>query len=695
MVKTIILTLSLLCASLSYHGHVWGAEPPPPPEEDADVPLLSQEEMLQLSGSATLKEPASTVISSLLSLGYQSVMNSDNGYHAFPYADLKSGMTADGSLSLQSAEFSGSFLGTFRSERDYHVDLTAERGADYRFQAEAASFRHNLPTLVYDWSPFPLFTYGTVTPVQSDSSRQYGVTLRQQQGSFRLKPFTYPFHLFLEGRRYQKEGVTQLRFADILLDTEPKTLTTRSRLINREVTEGTLGIDAHIGYFDLANTFQVRDSSDNQGIPRDSYLAHSDPFSGASLSSGGMLQHNEEPDSLFWMNTARIHTSISGGLVGALSWSYGKRESRSKVVDITNTSEPETIIQNISADLSYTPLPTFSASAKFRRESVENHAPLSVTRLNGGADTVSGDQIATPLPVDYTRTSLITSLMYRPVSTLTAKVEYRGDFLARKGVRNDGVDPWLFVYAGSLRQTEERHKGILSLISRPVQAVRLKGQYSITDVNHPLYGTTPDMRYEGELQALYTRPDGAGGALTFRDQRDVADDRSTLPQQGFHRNQQSLTLAGHLVLPSLRINASCAYLRNSSDRDTLIGTETGTAAVPSEYLSLVRIFAIDAAYQLSPQVALSAGYQQVRGTGTYSPDPATITIDSTTTGTTDGLSDLSSVRTVEHDLSAKISVKLSERINTALDYRYKVLNDQDSPQDASAHLIMAQIGMTW
>jgi hypothetical protein len=99
---------------------------------------------------------------------------------------------------------------------------------------------------------------------------------------------------------------------------------------------------------------------------------------------------------------------------------------------------------------------------------------------------------------------------------------------------------------------------------------------------------------------------------------------------------------------------------------------------------------------LSEQVDISAGYLQVRGSSAFTPEFQTIQITTTTTGDTSGIAELSRTHAVEHEVTSRIDYRITENIQSSVEYLYRVVYDHvDSSLNGGAHQIVATLGFKW
>lgn len=629
-----------------------------------------------------------------LSLGYRSPADTLRPWMALPHAEFSAGpaVTLTGSRTGESGILDLSI--GYLSDRDYLVSLSADRVARYRLAGTLESFRTTRSPLDTLWQPFTLTTI-TFDPFDGFDRQTAETTIRQNEVSSRLKPFDYPFHLDLFARTYEKSGVSQLRYADVLFTGEPNSIGSVRRDLDRRVSEFGAGFDAHLGYLDLVNSFRFMTFRDEKDTPRDPFVSRS--RNGTPWRSAALLQHNEDPEGHFWMNTTRIHTSISGGLVGALSWSFGKRRSDSEITDVVIPSLPETTVNNLTADISWQPLPASHVAVTYRREEVDSSYPAVVTRIGGAADTVNGDQVVTPPPLDYVRETLIGGMLWHVLPRTTLKTEYRGEFTRREGGRNGSTASWIESYASTRLHREEKHRWSVSLQARPLVPLRLRGEYALTGVTNPFYATTPDERSESIVSVGYDPDPRTSFLLDYRRARETADADGVRDRRGFDRESDTVD-ATATISPNERVtlSASLSYYRDRIDGPLAASIGGGNSlSFPASHTQTARVYSLRGGWRFIPPATVSAGYSRTIGDLSFNTGTVTTTLFGSP-ASSDGIGSLASRRLVDHEFSTNLDVEVNETVSWNVSWQFvRSVDRLDPSQEGYAHLLSAMISCRW
>ena len=260
----------------------------------------------------------------------------------------------------------------------------------------------------------------------------------------------------------------------------------RSRSVSRETHEGKIGFDSHLGPVDLIYSFQLRQFINKSQQLRDNFFPRND-FSGGVLNRGGLQEHNEDPESRNFAHTVKMHTSLAGGIVGAASVTYGKRDNLSKLNDTKGADSTSLNQRSLAGDLVYTPFKELSFGVKYRRQEINNDNPTTVT------NSFFADGILMVRPSISTEKDIIlATMLFRPINILTIKGEYKGEFLHRDLTHySDASLNWY------LNENQKTHKGSISAVSRPLKGLRLSARYGYTSTDHPSYGISSAQKHEG------------------------------------------------------------------------------------------------------------------------------------------------------------------------------------------------------
>ena len=78
-----------------------------------------------------------------------------------------------------------------------------------------------------------------------------------------------------------------------------------------------------------------------------------------------------DPDSKYVASTLKAHTSLSGGVVGAASFTIGERENRTDLSDV-RFAQSETDFYKATGDLTLIPSPRWTLNFRYRMLDMDN-----------------------------------------------------------------------------------------------------------------------------------------------------------------------------------------------------------------------------------------------------------------------------------------------------------------------------------
>jgi hypothetical protein len=615
--------------------------------------------------------------------GYRFFSLNGAGGRAAEYEYLHSNPDLAGMYNYLGPDTKFSFEGGYLNDKDYHGELVYDHKGIYRFDLRTESLFHNLD---HEQLFSPGFALGgnSYLPDDRDPGALYGIRVEQNQARFRYKFNRLPVHLNLGYWRMVKEGTAQLRFSDHAFEGTPNTIYAETRGINNQTHEGRVGLDSHLGLFDLTYNFLIREFRDQAAIPADvSYIARPAPIPGP----GGIFQHNENPDSRFYSHKIGLHTSMSGGLVGAISYAYGKRQNLSTLADVSGANQVSDTTQTIAGDLSYTPCTYFSLAVKYRRYDVDRDTPAAIFYAPGTSQVVPVRQA-----IDTRKNTVTATAIYHPVALLTLKGEYKGDYLSR-----DNLGSWIEpgrIATQTYPENSTTHTGSLTLLSRPLKGVRAKLQYNYTNSDNPAYANLPEEKHEGSFLIGYNTTSNWGVTASTRISR-ASSNHATIttivPDPAIPVNPANTTTyrmpkntgvthatISAWIVPIKRLTLSGSYglLRKSSDQEVLFaGIQSGSIAA-ANYTQQAQIFAVNGVYHHDERLDLSLGLQQVRSTADFDPSYISFITGTNSVNDTGDVRDITQLKTIESSLAARADYHLTSNVTCTLEYTFRDYDDK-------------------
>jgi len=642
-------------------------------------------------------------------IGYSFVEVRGYGGRATPYGFLHS--SRSGGLFYRTLEKDGNFEleGNFLNENDYHGDLLIDYRGDYRLHLRTEALFHNLDRELLFSQPFtssrvdpPLLGQPATYTSFQDPATDYGITVTQDLAEFRYRLHNFPLHVNLGYWRLVREGTQQLRYADTGFEGDTNRIVAEARQIRQVTQEGRLGVDAHLGWIDVIYDFKVRAFEDQKAIPTANYLPRNSGFgSVATLESvGGLRQHNENPDSIFFSNTVKLHTSLSGGIVGSASYSVEQRENLSRLTDTVGIKHAQVNLQNAAGDFVYTPCREFSLAVKYRRQELENDNRGLLLSKN----FVDPQQSVKP-PVDSSKDVVLVNLAFKPLAGLTFNTEYRGEMVHRDHVSDlPSATTW------ALPANSATQKGSLALLYHPNKGVRLTAKYAYATTDHPAYGNSYEQSHEGQLLATYTASRW-GASANVRARREWNDNvehfivspppfsdpvgwSASGPLSRTRAAEDANLSVWVAPVKRLTLSANYAWLSNSVDQAVLFtGVALGSEAA-TNYLSRAHVYGINANLAASEDLDLALSLQQIRSQSEFTPQAVSFTIP----GNTAGIRDITRQDTVISSAAWRGEYRFTRQFSGKLEYSlqdYHERNQAYSYQNGTVHAVVAYLTAKW
>jgi hypothetical protein len=638
-------------------------------------------------------------------LGYNLISVDGYGGRASEYGFLHS--SAAGGLFYRTMKKEGNFEleGDYLNEHDYHGDLLIDYRGDYRLHLRTESLYHNLDRELLFSPNFQAGRADLPAPAtalyqaQQDPSQNYGVSVTQDLAEFRYRLHNFPLHVNLGYWRLVKAGTVQQRFADTAFEGATNTIFAQARGVERQTQEGHLGLDTHLGWVDFMYDFRVRVFRDQLATPTASFAPRTD-FLGNPLVSGGVQQHNEDPDSRFFSHTVKLHTSLSGGVVGSASYSIDRRENLSRLADTSGVKHTGVNLQNAAGDFVYTPCKEFSLALKYRRQQLDNTDREAVSNINFA---VPG-QVVKP-PVDSTKDVAIATLSFKPRKELTLVGEYRGEVLNRDHVAGS---PSLSAWA--LPEDSATQKGSLAVLYHPSKGMRVTGKYSYESTDHPSYGTSFQQKHQGQFLASYTAAQwGVTANLTARrewnDQvvhflvdapfSDPAGYTASTPLSRDRATENANLGVWFTPLERVTLSANYAYLRSRVEQGVLFtGVASGSEA-GANFTTSSQVYGVNASCAATEKLDLSLMLQQIRSASAFTPQDTSFT---TVPGDTSGIREITRQDTVISSASARGEYRFTRLWSSSLEYTLQDYNEKNpvySAYNGTVHAVVAYLTAKW
>lgn len=615
-----------------------------------------------------------------------------------------------------------------RDEHDYLGELDLSYHQLLRLNVQAEGLVHNLDHFPYspglEARPPAEFNNDLRADFRDhDPGQDYKLDVDIYQAHLRGKLPTWPAHVNLNYWRLERQGKQQLRFVDENCAGACH-LQSTTREVDRVTEEVKIGLDTHLGWFDIALEQVFREFQEKADPPRDSFDTHGSDGKPETRPAGDYL-HDVVPDSRFVETKVQANTAIDGGLVGMASLSVGERENRSDL----DTVEAEMRFCKASGDVSYTPGEHWTVNFRYRLLDLDTEKAdqISSEGLNPERQPVSIR--ATPR---VQRGFYATSVSYRPVRALTLKADYNREDIERDttgpasehetNYRLDNPEPADIDPYWELPEKESIDRFRLGFFSRllPRSALKINGWGEYRSSNDPAYGTSFERGGEGFLSLSYNPRLNWGVTANLRaikeqnedykltqfaagDPVDVDLDRT--------REQENLT-AGFWVSPVEKVNFgfNYGYLRTEIVQDLLFGSPANPAdpAGPTdyaihdendEYSQHVQTLSASISWQMFDPLGLQLEGYHIRSMAEFSPDffrESVFYSLGTASASSADLADISEVDIRQNGMRVRFDWQMAKEWKSGLEYTYDDYDSKNSDVfDGIAQTYMASLSRIW
>jgi len=633
--------------------------------------------------------------------GYRFITPDGPTAAASPYGRNRSGMTGAAAAGTLGRDLKLTVDGSFLHEDDYHAELFFDYGGLVRFHAESVTLWHNLLREQID--------PGTLTLLRLDQDENYGVRSSINQADTRLKLGNNPFHLNLGFWELKREGYEQLRFSDHYFGAGASSVITGSNRIDRSTREGRVGLDAHLGLFDLSYAFRIRDFTN--AVPA--------PLYGYGNTGGGALvpgtqAHDVIPDSRVTSHTVKLFSDLSGGLVGSASYTLTRRENTGGRAETVPAGRPSDILHSAAGDLTYTPSKRHSFAVKYRHREIDRDTPASlyypysqIPATPPGVYTATPGQLLVRPAASSTKDTLTVSATFRPAPKVIYRLEYNAELEARDRVR-DAQAP-----AGSPTalhsDSRQTHTGTATFYWRPVNGLKLNASYSYATCDEPAYGASFSDQHIGKLLLTYAvngkwgvsgnysarYESGTNSAFTV-DQNNLRAATYDMPRR--HHTDSCNTSLWFSPFERLTVTANYSFLETETDQSLLFASLIADPApvVASSYNSSSHVYGIDAVYAAAETLDISLAFQQVRSQSTFRvPDRSFTLAGVSGVFNTAGITDLTRLDTTETGVSARADWRITALLGCSLDYSFRMYESGQPGYDGSVHSTTATLKARW
>jgi len=597
-----------------------------------------------------------------LSLGYRSI--TDRGSTAAgEYEYLKSGPI--GGLDMEWDPLPHRFVleSTFLNTHDYFGELDYAYKDVVLLSGYMRDTFHNLNHYRFG-ADDPLTLSPSFTDLNPDDL--YGISNQFRRAFLRLKAPDFPFHVYAEVRTVDREGTIQQRYLRELSGGLAKV--SKTRVIDWNTEELRVGANSHLGPVELDYSHtEKRFEAIEEKVLSDTY--------NAGQPTEFAVPHNAVPDLESSWDTLKLHTTYSGKVVLAGTYSSGDRKNK----DSTATAK----FTNTAGDLTFMPVTSTLFVLKYRHYDLDLTNPATADNFTSA--------IATPVSVrdslSSSRDVVTGSLRYRVTDSLTVKGEYGTDTTDRTRGLAGSPDYWLV----PLSTTKSTAK--LGVTYRIAKKMTFRASYTAVSVDNPAYATDPAKSgaVRGSLSWMplnwFNMLLSYGKDFVFATKHDPLG----APLAGGSHDaahDQALASMTFLVGKRSSITASFAHYQNQVTQSVTQVGGTGAFALDNgvPYNDVANMGSLSATVAPASGVNITASGSKCSSRGNFRLAGAN----------TAGIAELSDLKVIDSVYAAGIEMQHTRNLGSEIRYQYRNYDDQvDNSQDGRVKTVLGTLSLKW
>jgi hypothetical protein len=510
----------------------------------------------------------------------------------------------------------------------------------------------------------------------------------------RIKPGNNPLHVNLGYWEMTRDGYQQLIFADSLRggNSTNNLVFSSVKRIDSITREGSVGADAHLGPINLAYDFLIRDFANNAPDNRDQFI-------GRPGLAAGVQAHDVTPDSRVTSHTIKLYSDLSGGLVGSAAYTLTQREDTAPHGDTVPVSRPSDTLQSVAGDLSYSPFKELSMALKYRRTQINRESPATINSpfslippTPALVNTATQGVLLVRPSSNTVNDTLVFSTVLRPMPKTVYLLEYRAELESRDNLTNPQA---LGNPASLLSDSRRTHTGKAGFTWKPYNGIKFNATYSYATSDNPAYPSSFSERHDGQALLSYTVNGKWGMTASYLGRVERTENSAATSTAQFilpRESRSNSANASFWFSPQERLTLTASYSFLQSDMDQTMLFTTTVAPAATNYRSTAHVYGIDAVYAATKEMDLSLSFQQVFSDARF--DVQNV-VDSTSTLSTAGITDLTRLATTETGLAARADWRISRHFGCSLGYSFR-LYDSGVPQfDGSVHETMLALTARW
>lgn len=493
----------------------------------------------------------------------------------------------------------------------------------------------------------------------TDAGKDYGRETGMNSLFLRLKTPHYPFHVYFDGWRSQREGAVQQRSLQGSGWYTGIVRASQRRDIDIKTLKYTAGVNAHLGPVE-ADYSHSQKSSDINGdnVLYDSYGAN-------TFRAAGTYPHNLIPETREFSDTFKLHTSYTGKLVASASVSLKERENResgAKADYFTGTGA-----------VTWMPKPRVAFFLRYNRREARVENGDTATIVNT-LNPLNSYTFAIRQSLSSTTDAVSLTGRYKPLARLTIRAKY-----AFENVSRDNAEDW------GLQDKSQTHTASLSANVKLLKGLDLKADYMAKGVDAPAYNTVPAYSDEGSM-SLSWAPHSRVNTLVCYGL--AVEERESINREV--RTEKAFGSGTFLLTKRLSLTASYAHFHNQTELDLGYGTKTDSG-VPYEHNA--NVYAADLGYVPAKNLNLAAGVAHTLSSSSFT--PGSIDLIQTVS-----VASFSESKTAETVYSASGDYKFKNGFGLGVDCKFREFDDtldnpHDDVEDGDATIVMITVAKKW
>lgn len=518
----------------------------------------------------------------------------------------------------------------------------------------------------------------TVSPsfVDRNPGAEYAVENTLRKAFLRIKTPDFPLHVYVDAQTFDRVGTIQQRF---MLDPGSVNKVSESRAIDWSTREVKMGLNSHLGTLeaDLSHTEKTFSSREDKRL--------FDTIPATTVS----FPHNLTPDLSTSTDTIKVHTTYSGRVVVAGTYSSGDKKNED--------SGARADFKNLAGDLTYTPIQYLVFVLKYRQYDLQTDNPATTT-----APTVIGTAVYTVRDSLSSKRDLFTGLVkYRMTPRLAFKAEYSVDTTERNEFFGADINPLqvLPVPAGSeqnywdVAHSTTKTTTKAGLTYRIANNFSLRTDYSVARIVNPAYATDADSIDTLKASATWRPFQWLSALVSYGGIREERSNLSAPLAGGSRKTDRDQTLGSLTFLVGKRSSVTVSYaLYENKNNETLTYRMPDNSLVTEDGVLIAtdsQVASVGATHALSDGLHLSAEASRCRSKDKF----RNAASGSSTETANDVLAD---TFIIEDVFAAGLEMQLARNLSIEGRYQYRNYDDKtDNTQDGWVKTVLATASLKW